>query len=118
MEDSQDELESLLAEKQRLKAALHHAAGRICGEVEGAEFSREVVAAITEAAFNQTQLLSRDSEAFARSVSFALGILSHLATSLSLPPSLSLSSDMLRELLLELMMCGCVVAVTTTFRPT
>ena len=57
-----------LAEKQRLKAALHHSVGKVCGVVEGSEFSREVVAAVTEAAFNQTQLLACDLEAFAKYV--------------------------------------------------
>ena len=57
-----------LAERQRLKAALHYSVGKVCGEVEGSEFSREVVAAVTEAAFNQTQLLAWDVEAFAKSV--------------------------------------------------
>ena len=63
---SDTEGEDSLAERQRLKAALHHAVGRVCGEVERAEFTREVVAAVTEAAFNQTILLSRDTEAFAK----------------------------------------------------
>ena len=48
---------------QRLKAALHHSVGKICAEVEGTEFSREVIAAVTEAAFNQSQLLAWDTEA-------------------------------------------------------
>ena len=53
---------------QRLKAALHHSVGKICAEVEGTEFSREVIAAVTEAAFNQSQLLAWDMEAFAKLV--------------------------------------------------
>lgn len=57
---------SLSLPAQRLKAALHYSAGKVCGEVEGAEFSREVVAAVTEAAFNQSQLLAWDTEAFAK----------------------------------------------------
>ena len=72
MDDSEGEdaasAADTLAERQRLKAALHHAVGKVCGEVEGSEFSREVVAAVTEAAFNQTQLLAADVEAFAKSV--------------------------------------------------
>ena len=41
--------------------------GRIGGEVEGSEFNREVIAAISEAAFNQSRLLAWDLEAFSRS---------------------------------------------------
>ena len=61
-----EEEEDCLAERQRLKAALHYSVGTVCGEVEGVEFSREAVAAMTEAAFNQTRLLATDLEAFAK----------------------------------------------------
>ena len=65
LEQPSEEFDNL-AEKQRLKAALHHSCGKVCAEVEDVEFSREVIAAITEAAFNQSQLLAWDTEAFAK----------------------------------------------------
>ena len=73
---------------QRLKAALHHSVGKVCAEVERAEFSREVIAAVTEAAFNQSQLLAWDAEAFAKLVDSSLHPFS---LSYSLPSPLSLS---------------------------
>ncbi|XP_061583311.1 centromere protein S [Cololabis saira] len=55
--------------RQRLKAAVHLTVGRLCGKV-GAEhrreFSRQVVAAITETAFRQCDIFAKDLEAFAR----------------------------------------------------
>ena len=62
--------------------------GKVCAEVEGAEFSREVIAAVTEAAFNQSQLLAWDTEAFAKLVDSSTHPFS---LSYFHPPSLSLS---------------------------
>ena len=76
----------MLACTQRLKAALHHSVGKICAEVEGTEFSREVIAAVTEAVFNQSQLLAWDTEAFAKLVKAPHN--PPLQTSFSSPPSL------------------------------
>lgn len=42
--------------------------GEVCSEVEDTGFSREIIATVTEAAFNQSQLLAWDIEAFAKSV--------------------------------------------------
>lgn len=65
-EEEEEEGEDVLAEKQRLKAALHHSVGRVCGEVEGTQYTREFIAAVSEATFNQLQLLAGDIEAFAK----------------------------------------------------
>ncbi|XP_076616272.1 centromere protein S [Chaetodon auriga] len=54
---------------QRLKAAVHYTVGRICqktGADYRREFSRQVIAAITEAAFRQCDVFAKDLEAFAR----------------------------------------------------
>ncbi len=53
---------------QRLKAALHYTVGLVCSEHTETTFSRELVALVTETAFNQCQLLARDLEAFAKYV--------------------------------------------------
>ncbi|KAL0978723.1 hypothetical protein UPYG_G00174330 [Umbra pygmaea] len=54
---------------QRLKAAIHHTVGRLCqslGENHQMEFSRPVIAAITETTFRQCDVFAKDLEAFAR----------------------------------------------------
>uniref|UniRef100_A0A674PBU8 Centromere protein S n=1 Tax=Takifugu rubripes TaxID=31033 RepID=A0A674PBU8_TAKRU len=54
---------------QRLKAAVHYTVSRICqklGEDYRREFSRQVMAAITETAVRQCDIFSKDLEAFAR----------------------------------------------------
>ena len=40
--------------------------GRVCEEVEGVTFSRELVAAISETTFKQCEVLATDLEQFAR----------------------------------------------------
>ncbi|XP_034543029.1 centromere protein S [Notolabrus celidotus] len=55
--------------QQRLKAAVHFTVGRLCqrtGEDNRREFSRQVIAAITETAFRQCDIFAKDLEAFAR----------------------------------------------------
>ncbi|CAJ1050585.1 centromere protein S [Xyrichtys novacula] len=55
--------------QQRLKAAVHFTAGRLCqkvGEEHRRSFSRQVIAAIAETAFRQSDIFARDLEAFAR----------------------------------------------------
>ncbi|KAM8916946.1 centromere protein S isoform 3-T3 [Spinachia spinachia] len=55
--------------RQRLKAAVHYTAGRLCqkvGEEHRRPFSRQVVAAISETAFRQCDIFAKDLEAFAR----------------------------------------------------
>ncbi|KAJ7998455.1 hypothetical protein DPEC_G00205120 [Dallia pectoralis] len=54
---------------QRLKAALHHTVGRLCqslGENQQMEFSRQVIAAISETTFRQCDVFAKDLEDFAR----------------------------------------------------
>nr|ACO13773.1 Centromere protein S [Esox lucius] len=54
---------------QRLKAAVHHTVGRLCqslGENHQMEFSRQVIAAISETTFRQCDVFAKDLEAFAR----------------------------------------------------
>ncbi|XP_037624081.1 centromere protein S [Sebastes umbrosus] len=56
-------------EQQRLKAAVHHTAARLCvkmGEDQRRPFSRQVVAAIAETTFRQCDIFAKDLEAFAR----------------------------------------------------
>ncbi|XP_068598296.1 centromere protein S [Brachionichthys hirsutus] len=63
MSDENDET------RQRLKAALHCAVGRMCqkiGEDHRRDFSRHVVAAIAETTFGQCDIFAKDLEAFAR----------------------------------------------------
>ena len=45
---------------------MHYTVGEVCSEVEGATFSREVIAAITETTFKQCELLAVDLEQFAK----------------------------------------------------
>ena len=45
---------------------MHYAVGRVCEEVEGASFSKEVMVAITETAFKQCEVLAIDLEHFAK----------------------------------------------------
>nr|XP_020453790.1 centromere protein S-like [Monopterus albus] len=55
--------------QQRLKAAVHYTVGRLCqklGEDHQKEFSRQVIAAITETTFRQCEIFAKDLEAFAR----------------------------------------------------
>ena len=59
--ESNEEYEDL-AQKQRLKAALHYAVGQVCREVEGGAFSKELVATISETAFHQCETLAGDLE--------------------------------------------------------
>ncbi|XP_070850054.1 centromere protein S [Chaetodon trifascialis] len=54
---------------QRLKAAVHYTVGRLCQKTGGdyrRQFSRQVIAAITEAAVRQCDIFAKDLEAFAR----------------------------------------------------
>ncbi|XP_077430499.1 centromere protein S [Vanacampus margaritifer] len=53
----------------RLKAAIHYTVGQIChqmAEDHRKEFSRQVVAAITETAFRQCEIFAKDLESFAK----------------------------------------------------
>ncbi|CAB1437865.1 unnamed protein product [Pleuronectes platessa] len=55
--------------RQRLKAAVHFTVGQLCqkmGEVHRRDFSRQVIAAITETTFRQCDVFATDLEAFAR----------------------------------------------------
>ncbi|KAM6947337.1 centromere protein S [Lycodopsis pacificus] len=55
--------------RQRLKAAVHYAVGRMCqrmSEDHRRDFSRQVVAAIAETTFRQCDIFAKDLEAFAR----------------------------------------------------
>ncbi|XP_031700229.1 centromere protein S [Anarrhichthys ocellatus] len=55
--------------RQRLKAAVHYAVGRMCQrmrEDHRRDFSRQVVAAIAETTFRQCDIFAKDLEAFAR----------------------------------------------------
>ncbi|XP_034389456.1 centromere protein S [Cyclopterus lumpus] len=55
--------------RQRLKAAVHYAVGRMCqktGEDHRREFDRQVIAAIAETTFRQCDIFAKDLEAFAR----------------------------------------------------
>lgn len=55
--------------RQRLKAAVHFAVGRMCqraGEEHRRELSRQVIAAIAETTFRQCDIFAKDLEAFAR----------------------------------------------------
>lgn len=45
---------------------MHYTVGQICSEVDGAVFSRELVATITETTFKQSELVARDLEMFAK----------------------------------------------------
>ncbi|KAM7005706.1 centromere protein S [Tautogolabrus adspersus] len=55
--------------QQRLKAAVHFTVGRLCqksGEDHRREFSRQVIAAMAETAFRQSDIFAKDLEAFSR----------------------------------------------------
>ncbi|XP_028262326.1 centromere protein S [Parambassis ranga] len=55
--------------RQRLKAAVHYTVGRLCqktGQDLRVEFSRQVIAAITETTYRQCDIFAKDLEAFAR----------------------------------------------------
>ncbi|CAN9512012.1 unnamed protein product [Ophioblennius macclurei] len=55
--------------RQRLKAALHYTAGRMCQKIGNEHqkvFSRHVIAAIAETAFRQCDVFAQDLEAFSR----------------------------------------------------
>ena len=55
---------------QRLKAALHYSVGKVCEDVQnecnGYTISKDVMAAITELAMHQCEMLSTDLELFAK----------------------------------------------------
>ncbi|XP_061905544.1 centromere protein S [Entelurus aequoreus] len=54
---------------QRLKAAVHYTVGQLCQKMEEehrTKFSRQVVAAIAETTFRQSDIFAKDLEAFAR----------------------------------------------------
>lgn len=58
---------------QRLKAALHYSVGKICEQCEqeaNVKYSRESIAAISEATFRYSQTMARDLELFAKYVEF------------------------------------------------
>uniref|UniRef100_A0AAY5KL16 Centromere protein S n=1 Tax=Esox lucius TaxID=8010 RepID=A0AAY5KL16_ESOLU len=70
MSTNMDEEERQL---QRLKAAVHHTVGRLCqslGENHQMEFSRQVIAAISETTFRQCDVFAKDLEAFASMTSY------------------------------------------------
>ncbi|CAG0886185.1 unnamed protein product [Darwinula stevensoni] len=54
---------------RRLKAAIHHSVGKICEEIaelENVQFSRTVIAALSELTCQQLQIIGRDLECFSR----------------------------------------------------
>ncbi|XP_007420149.1 centromere protein S [Python bivittatus] len=56
-------------EAQRLKAAFHYTAARLCEEVaedKGICFSRQAIAAVSEITFRQCEIFARDLEMFAK----------------------------------------------------
>ncbi|XP_013414802.1 centromere protein S [Lingula anatina] len=64
-----DEDYEKLAHQQKLKAAVHYTTGQICeefAEEEEVTYSRQFIAAVTEAAYKQIQSYGRDLELFAR----------------------------------------------------
>ncbi|XP_034022209.1 centromere protein S [Thalassophryne amazonica] len=55
--------------RQRLKAAVHYTVGRLCqraGEDHRKDFTRQLIAAITETTWRQCDIFAKDLEAFAR----------------------------------------------------
>ncbi|EDV23817.1 Centromere protein S [Trichoplax sp. H2] len=64
-----EEVADSLISQQRLKAALHYAVGKKCeeiGEELQVEFSKQMIFALTECTFKQSEVIATDLEAFAR----------------------------------------------------
>ncbi|KAM6434873.1 centromere protein S isoform 2-T4 [Liasis olivaceus] len=62
-------LAAMETEAQRLKAAFHYTAARLCEEVaedKGIRFSRQAIAAVSEITFRQCEIFAKDLEMFAK----------------------------------------------------